>query len=167
MTYNVFISKPTAQTISQSMFTSKLEKILEDRDIKIRSVGTSDFPNEAPLLAVLKIMDECHGALILGLKQIHINQGTLKPSTKFERKVENMDLPTPWNQIEGAISFCLKIPTLIIREQGIEGGIFDVGSSDRFIHQINIDDDLNEYFSSQKFLQPFNQWIKELILMAK
>src|SRR5437867_13172289 len=129
MTFDAFISKPTAQTSIQSAFVMELEKILEERDFKIRSVGTSDFPNEAPLLAVLKIMNECHGAVILGLKQIHINQGILKPNTRSERKVEDMDLPTPWNQIEAAIAFSLKIPTLIITEQGIEGGIFDIGSS--------------------------------------
>ena len=56
-----------------------------------------------------------------------------------------MDLPTPWNQIEPAIAFSLKIPSLIIREQGIEGGIFDLGkfgsfySSDKYWRGIWMD----------------------------
>lgn len=167
MTYDVFISKPTAQTNKQSNFTSQLQEILKSRDFKIRSVGSSDFPNEAPLLAILKIMGECSGALILGLKQIHINDGILKQGTTSERKIGNIDLPTPWNQIEAAIAFSLKIPTIIIREEGIEGGIFDIGSTDHFIHQVNIDDEFDGYFRSQKFLQPFNEWIRQVILLAK
>src|SRR5437867_13165257 len=103
MTYDAFLSKPTAQSSMQSKFTLELEKILETRDFRIRSVGTSDFPNESPLLAVLKIMKDCHGAVILGLKQIHVNKGVLKQGTKYERKIQDLDLPTPWNQIEAAI----------------------------------------------------------------
>lgn len=51
---------------------------------------------------------------------------------------------------------------LIIKEEGIEGGIFDIGSSDRFIHQINIYDELEKYFQSKRFLQPFNQWADDV-----
>jgi hypothetical protein len=166
MVYDIFVSKPTAQSSRQSEFTLKLEKILETRDFKIRSVGTSDFPNEAPLLAVQKIMSCCQGAIILGLKQLHINKGILKPNTKSERKITDIDLPTPWNHIEAAMAFALKIPILIIREENIEGGIFDIGSSDRFIHQINIDAELDEYFQSAKFLQPFNQFVRDVITFA-
>ena len=161
MSYDIFISKPTAQTSMQCKFTLELEEILKARDFKIRSVGTSDFPNEAPLLAVLKIMNGCRGALILGLKQIHITKGILKPDTKLEHKIVDVYLPTPWNQIEAAIAFALRIPTLIIREEGIEGGVFDIGSSDHFIHQVNVDD--LKYFKSQQFLQPFNEWIRAVM----
>jgi hypothetical protein len=149
MLYDIFVSKPTTQTSRQSEFTSKLEEILEARDFNIRSLGTSDFSNVAPLLKIQKIMDDCEGALILGLKQLNINKGILKQNTKSERKIINNDLPTPWNHIEAGIAFALKIPLLIIKEEGIEGGIFDMGSSDRFIHQINIDDELDKYFQSK------------------
>ena len=103
----------------------------------------------------------------LTLKQIHVNKGVLKQGTKYERKIQDLDLPTPWNQIEAAIAFALEIPTIIIREEGIEGGIFDIGSSDHYIHQVNINGELDGYFQSQKFLQPFNQWIKQVIMVAK
>ena len=162
MMYDIFVSKPTTQSSKQSEFTTKIEEILETRDFKIRSLGTSDFSNEPPLLTVQKIMNDCEGAVILGLKQLHINKGILKQNTRSERKIIDIDLPTPWNHIEAGVAFALKIPLLIIKEEGIEGGIFDIGSSDRFIHQINIDVELEKYFQSKRFLQPFNQWADDV-----
>jgi hypothetical protein len=52
-----------------------------------------------------------------------------------ESKVDSepVRLPSRWNQIEGGILFGLRLPLLIFREEGVEGGIFDMGSSDIFI----------------------------------
>ena len=45
-------------------------------------------------------------------------------------------LPTPWNHIEAGILFGLKLPLLIFKEEGINGGIFDHGITDAFIHTL-------------------------------
>ena len=165
MVYDIFVSKPNDLSSKQSAFVLKLEKIFETRDFKIRSIGTSDFPNEAPLLAVKNIMDSCKGAIILGLKQTHIIKGISKPNTNSERKITDISLPTAWNHIEAGIAFASKIPIMIIRE-GIREGVFDIGSSGRFIHQVNIELEGDEYFQSVKFLQPFNQFVTDVITFA-
>ncbi|TQD28442.1 hypothetical protein [Methanolobus vulcani] len=49
-------------------------------------------------------------------------------------KSDQVVMPTPWNQLEAGILFGLKVPLLIFKEKGIEGGVFDHGISDVFIH---------------------------------
>ena len=43
-------------------------------------------------------------------------------------------MPTPWNHLESGILFGLGLPLLIFRESRIEGGVFDPGVTDVFIH---------------------------------
>ncbi len=84
-------------------------------------------------------MAECQGAIILGLRQINVLDAVLKEGTIQEsRSMPSNFLPTPWNQIEAGMAFMLGLPTLIIKEDGVWGGVFDVGSSDRFVHQVSL-----------------------------
>jgi hypothetical protein len=121
------------------------------------------------------MMNECEGAVILGLKTI-IAQQSIKKNETDKKYAERNDifLPTPWNHLEAGIAFALDLPLLIIREEGVEGGIFDVGVTDGPILQIDlsaenkseqqVDLQIEEYFKSERFLQPFNQWHDEVIV---
>ncbi|MGH7208202.1 MAG: hypothetical protein ACREIL_02335, partial [Nitrospiraceae bacterium] len=44
--------------------------------------------------------------------------------------------PTPWNQLEAGVLFAIGVPLLVLREEGIAGGIFDRGVTDLFIHKM-------------------------------
>src|SRR5437764_5332665 len=45
-------------------------------------------------------------------------------------------MPPPWNHLEAGILFGLRLPLLSFREKEIEGGVFDRGVSDVFIHDM-------------------------------
>lgn len=79
-------------------------------------------------------MESCEGAIILELEQLHVVDGRDKTGADSEEHVEDLNLPTPWNHIEAGMAFMLDLPMLIVKEEGVEGGVFDVGNSDRFIH---------------------------------
>jgi hypothetical protein len=85
---------------------------------------------------VYALARRCCGGVILGFEQYAMASGLRKRGTLSESKVdaEPIRLPSPWNQIEGGILFGLRLPILIFREVGVEGGIFDSGSSGVFIH---------------------------------
>ena len=53
----------------------------------------------------------------------------------------------------------LERPLLVARENGVEGGVFDVGSSDRFIHQVEFGSD---WLESPRFRQPFETWVADV-----
>lgn len=57
------------------------------------------------------------------------------------------------------LAFGLNLPILIIKEKGIEGGIFDQGSTGKFIHQVDFSNE--KYLQSEEFIQPFNEWLEE------
>jgi hypothetical protein len=60
-----------------------------------------------------------------------VKNGERKLSTK-----ETAAFPSPWNQLEAGILFGLGLPLLIFKEPGIEGGVFDTGVTDVFIHKM-------------------------------
>ncbi len=163
MTRSVFVSKPSTRNLNeqQAQFWSQLQTILHDRGLNTRSLGETDFSNVAPMGAVRRLMLECHGTVILGLKQTLVIDGIEKERTSRQSRLRRVFLPTAWNQIEAGMAFALNLPTLIIREEGVEGGVFDVGSTDRFIHQVSLP--TGDWLHSSQFLHPLNEWFEEVL----
>ncbi len=100
---------------------------------------------------------------MLGLRQTFIEKGFHKVATEDQTPLVDCYLPTPWNQIEAGMAFMDNLPMLIVKEAGVAGGVFNVGSTDKFIHQAEL---TPEYLASQRFLQPFNSWQQEVTLLA-
>jgi hypothetical protein len=86
--------------------------------------------------------------MILGFVQQYASVAVSKPRSSLEKKIRDLSVPTPWNHLEAGILFGLRLPLLVFREDKISGGIFDVGTSDIFIHPMpkvgGITDALNE-----------------------
>ncbi|WP_434798274.1 hypothetical protein [Terrisporobacter vanillatitrophus] len=158
---NVFLSRPTDLNSSEIETINKINGLLQARGIKLRTIGTTDFPNETPMIAIKKVMDQCEGAIILGFPQIRIERGIKKAGTRNEEKIDSKDIPTPWNQIEATMAFMLDLPLLIIKDGGIDGGVFDIGVTNNYIHKFNLKE--QDWLNSEEFLQPFNEWHREVI----
>ena len=83
------------------------------------------------------IARHCSGGVILGFEQYRSLTGIRKPGAAEEQSQDApVSIPTPWNHLEAGILFGLRLPILIFRERGIEGGVFDPGVSDVFIHEM-------------------------------
>jgi hypothetical protein len=81
---SIFVSRPNDLDASQAKTIKKLEKHFELHNIKMRTIGATESPNNSPMLAVEDLMRECNGALTLGFPQIQISQGIVKPGTNKE-----------------------------------------------------------------------------------
>ncbi len=135
----VFVSSPTALNDSQKESYDLVTNQLKKLQLEPRRLGDSDYPNDYPLREVAVIARHCSGGVILGFEQFRTIEGVLKPGTSKEKKIgsENpVSFPTPWNHLEAGILFGLKLPLLIFREPGIEGGVFDEGVTDVFVHKM-------------------------------
>src|SRR3954447_20890464 len=99
--------------------------MLEERGCAARTLGRTDYPNKAPMTAVRELMTECEGVIVLGLRQIEVIDGIVKPGSGEERTLRGEFLPTPWNQLEAGVAFALELPLMLIKEHGVEGGVFD------------------------------------------
>lgn len=154
----VFVSCPTKLSIEQEEKRKVITDILEELQLEPRALGRGDYPKDYPLKEVYIIANHCAGGIILGFEQVYIEKGIKNRNTPKSKEIhEPVLLPTPWNNLEAGILFGLKLPLLIFKEDGIEGGIFDVGISDAFVHEmppVNPDKDrLNEL--KQVFLKWF------------
>jgi hypothetical protein len=132
----IFVSRPTDIARSQQAFCSALERVLASRDLVPRTVGSSDFTSQAPLKKILQLMDECDGACILGLVQARADTAVFKPGTKRERTEQDVLFPSPWNHLEAGMALVRGLPLLVIREDGVLGGIFDRDLGAAFVHEL-------------------------------
>lgn len=135
----VFVSAPSPENLSpdQEKSTTIILDLVRRYKLEWRALGRSDYPNDVPLKEVLRMVRHCSGGIILGFEQLRAAGGELKRGSRRERKVDSaISLPTPWNQLEAGILFGAGLPLLIFREPDLAGGIFDVGTSDGFIHQM-------------------------------
>ena len=133
----VFVSCPTSLNNDQEKRRKVIMDILEDLQLEPRALGRGDYPKDYPLKEVYVIAKHCSGGIILGFEQLYMETGKRKRSTKEEKNIDKpISIPTPWNHLEAGILFGLKLPLLIFKEDGIEGGVFDYGITDAFVHHM-------------------------------
>jgi hypothetical protein len=134
----VFVSAPSPDNLSPAQEASAeiIHRLVRRYKLEWRALGRSDYPNDLPLREVLRMVRHCSGGIILGFEQFAAPAGEFKVGSKNPSKATNVSFPTPWNQLEAGILFSAGLPMMIFREPDIRGGIFDIGSSEVYIHQI-------------------------------
>ena len=141
----VFVSCPTSLSEAQQASRALILRQLKRFNLEPRALGRSDYPTEFPLREVMLIARHCSGGVILGFEQYRSLTGIRKPGAPEQQKQDApVSIPTPWNHLEAGILFGLRLPILIFRERGIEGGVFDPGVSDVFIHEMPTPTDTKE-----------------------
>lgn len=146
----VFASTPSklddAQRASQRFIFSRLRAL----GLEPRTVGSTDPGMYNPLHEVRTLARHCAGGIILGYSQITADRAqrfkvkTLADgSVAIEKDViRSYRAPTPWNQLETGILFGLGMPLFVLKQDGIEGGIFDAGASDVLVHSMPMPSEL-------------------------
>lgn len=166
MSINIFVSRPNALDNNQELTIKLIQELLKSRGLDARTIGATDFSNDSPMKAVEQLMRKCSGAVILGFPQMIIQKGIYKPSTNQEMSIKNKLLPTPWNHIEASMAYMLELPMLIIRNKGVDGGIFDNGTTGHhYIHTFDLNN--QDWITESSFLQPFNEWHNEVLIRNK
>lgn len=133
---DVFVSRPSWVPPG---FRDGLERFLrriEDLGLTGRTLGQSDYPTESPLDGVIRLMEECRGAVILGYPQVTVVEGRVR-----DKKITDpLVFPTEWNHIEAGLAYAREVPLLLIHHRGVCRGIFDRGATDRFLYAIDLAD---------------------------
>lgn len=133
----VFVSAPSADNLSAAQEKSSdiIYNLVKRYKLEWRALGRSDYPNDVPLKEVLRMVRHCSGGIVLGFEQFRATQGEFKRGSKKARATEApVSFATPWNQLEAGILCAAKLPMLIFREEGVSGGVFDIGTSEGFVH---------------------------------
>lgn len=147
----VFVSCPTSLNNDQELARTRVMDELELLRLESRALGRSDYPADLPLREVHVLATHCSGGIILGFEQFHATSGTLKRGTPDEKSLSGeVVYPSMWNQLEAGVLYGLGLPLLVFREEKIEGGIFDIGVTDVFVHKMptakTSSDELREIF---------------------
>src|SRR5262245_52894524 len=135
----VFVSAPSPDNLSpeQEESAAMILDLVTRYKLEWRALGRSDYPNDLPLSEVLRMVRHCSGGIMLGFEQFRATAGESKPGSPKAKVAHSVvSFPSPWNQLEAGILFSCGLPVLIFCEPGISGGIFDIGTSEMFIHQM-------------------------------
>jgi len=133
---NIFVSRPTWVDPKFQKGLDGFLRVLTGLELQPRTIGTTDYPSKAPLDEVIKLMELCSGAIILGYPQIVATAGYMKDKPISSDVV----LPTEWNHIEAGLAYARGIPLLVIHHPGITRGIFDRGAIAKFIYEVDFAD---------------------------
>ena len=157
---NIFCSRPTWVSEEFKEGLTGFLAFLGTHGLKPRTIGSTDYPTESPLDEVMRIMDECEGAIILGYPQIYVIKGNIKASEK-----NDLPLPTEWNHIEATLAYAKNLPLLLIHHKGISRGIFDRGAIGKFIYEKDLS--TNNWFLAENISGALMKWKASIIQRQK
>ena len=153
----VFVSCATALNPEQQAARDILMHELESLCLEPRALGRSDYPTDLPLREVYVLGTHCSGGIIMGFEQFFAEDGVVKRGTPEEDHISRaVSYPTPWNQLEAGVLFGLGLPLLVFRDRNIQGGIFDRGVTDVFVHRMPPPDITRE--KRQGLREVFMKW---------
>ena len=155
---NIFISRPTIISTKYESPYSDFEEFLTKKGIKSRRLGRGDYSRKAPLVAVMELIEDCKGAIVLGYPQYEIHTTSKKADDVLDESC--LLFPTPWNQIEAVLAYKKKIPVLVIAQNRVGGGIFDDGVTGEFV--LRADLSKPNWYKEDEFSGIFNEWYKEV-----
>ena len=133
---NIFLSRPNWISEEFQKGLDNFLTLLKSHGLQPRTIGSTDYPNKSPMDAVIDLLQECEGAIILGYPQINILSGQIK---NFEIQ-SSVQLSTEWNHIEAGLAHALGLPLLIIHHRTVSRGIFDRGVLNYFLYQKDLCD---------------------------
>ncbi len=155
---NIFLSRPTKVGADYEAAYQQFEKFLNGQGFALKRLGGGNFSKKAPLRAVIDLINGCSGAIILGYPQLEFSHEARR-SAEVQNKV-SYALPTPWNQIEGALAYASHKPILVVAHPGISGGVFDHGITGEGV--LHLDLAQATWFEKPEFQQPFAEWLGEV-----
>ena len=160
----VFVSVGRTASQRQEVFAREVESFLRKRGYTPRTVGRTDFSYEKPLKKIVQVMGECSGTIVIALERIHIDRGTEFRGSDGEIELDNVNLPTVWNQIEATMAYMLGHPLLAIVNANLRSeGLLETGY-DWYVKLVDLDP---LGLSSPEFLNIFNAWEKKVAEYAQ
>lgn len=125
---DVFVSVGGTATAEQEAFVRAVEDRLRSEGLVPHTVGRNTFSSGAPLKTVTELMDKCSGAVVIALERSYFPTGVDKRGGPKESPLADVRLPTPWNQIEAAMSYARGLPLMVIVEAGLKSeGLLERG----------------------------------------
>ncbi|MGN6195820.1 MAG: hypothetical protein ACTHOB_12840 [Ginsengibacter sp.] len=153
---SIFLSRPNWIPSECRDGLNNFLSLLKSHELEPRTIGATDYPSKSPMDAVIDLLYECEGAIILGYPQIQITAGSIKDKT-IEKLIP---LSTEWNHIEAGLAHALGLPLFIIHDTNISRGIFDRGVLNYFLYEKDFCD--NSWGISPDIAGALTKWKSQL-----
>ncbi len=125
---NVFVSVGGTATEQQEAFIRAVEDRLRSEGLIPHTVGRNTFSADAPLKTVTELLEKCSGTLVIALERSYFASGTEKRGGPKAITLTDVKLPTPWNQIEAAMTYARGLPLMVVVEAGLKSeGLLERG----------------------------------------
>jgi hypothetical protein len=115
----VFLSVGATYSVAQESFVHAFEEFLVQNGCMRLTVGRGSLGAEQPILQARKLMETADAVVVLAFTRFVVKQAIEKPGSKDEKQITNTKYPTIWNQLEASMAYGLKLPLLVILEEGL------------------------------------------------
>ena len=136
----VFISTPSIADPSCRAVGEIVIGALRTEGASLERVERQDYSASSPLRVVTAAMRTCWGVVIVGLRQLHVQEASFRSGTPEQEVLKDVHLPTPWNQIEAGMAAALGLPLLIVSDC-VTGGVFGLGTDGDDLRTISLGED--------------------------
>ena len=147
------LSKPGVLDNQQRQFIDSISSMLEKQNMVYEALERSEYPKFGTLAEVRRLISGCSGIIVFGFHQLMVLDGVWRSGTGEETLVRDVQLSTPWNHIEAGMATMRGLPILLICQDGVAGGVFDL-DNDGHVYRVQLPADEN----SPSFENCFADW---------
>jgi len=153
----IFLSVGKTSTPAQEDFVRAIEGYLQANGFIPQTVGRTYFSSLQPLKTIDTLMNECCGTIILAFERLYVADAVERRGSAQSNALNNIKLPTVWNQIEATMAYVRGQPLLVIIEHGIKSeGLLEKGY-DWYVQWVELD---KSVLTMPEFLGVFADWKK-------
>ena len=163
----VFLSRPNPFLDVHEQFIEKFKNKLKIYNIETITLQADNYDLNDSIKYLKGMIKQCYGIIIIGFKQIFIDNGKKKKNgednPKFfypnEIDISGQALTSPFCHIEGTIGLLNDLPMLILNEKGVrEEGIIQGGRFSVKLKSFNLND-IDTYFCDEIVNAQIQVWI--------
>lgn len=156
---NVFFSVGSPSHEGQKQFSDRVREFLAREGLTPLTPGQNYALNMQPLKAVEHCMKSCSGVVVLAFERIHITRGSERRGGDQPKKVDGQNLPTVWNQVEGAMGYTRGLPLLVLAENGLR---VDALLENKYDWNVQWIDLVPGALTTAEFRGVFDDWKKQV-----
>jgi hypothetical protein len=156
----IFLSIGRTENKQHQQLVESVENYLKMNDLLPQTVGRTYFSSKQPLVAVKELMHECAGSIIMAYERTHLVDAIEKRGSAQEARLQGLNLPTVWNQIEATMAYTLGHPLMVLVEDGLKyEGLLETGY-DWYVMHIKPEENL---LASVEFQGVFADWKRRVL----
>jgi hypothetical protein len=142
----VFLSAPSDRTAAHDSFCAWLAEQLGREGLVLESFPHCDYPSSAALAEIGRRLAGCAGMAVLGLRPVGADPTVASAGV------------TPWTHVEAGMAYGRGLPLLLLRERGVNTGVFDHAVDGLYTHVVDLEDRWNE----ETMLNALAPWMFEV-----